>query len=196
MGSSSSCSISGRKREGAKWENSRWVLLLSHSTTRQHGVSATTAASFSGDGQGCSGGDNATETRISISSPIVRVFLRSLTAGSDQTSGPRLAAAHIAVAAIAGGPVAAHIAVAAIAGRCHLSSPPVQHRRRREKPQLLLSSGTEENPDDPSQSITLRPSLHDRRRRCSVAVVTASQSGYLPVVAAEEEESDWATALL
>ncbi|KAJ8627331.1 hypothetical protein MRB53_020638 [Persea americana] len=93
---------------------------------------------------------------------------------SDQTSGPRLAAAHIAVAAITGGPAAAHIAVAAIAGRCHLPSSPVQHRRRREKPQLLLSSGTEENPDDPSQSITLRPSLHDRRRRYSIAVPSSS----------------------
>ncbi|XXG86382.1 hypothetical protein AAC387_Pa11g1286 [Persea americana] len=70
MGSSSSCSVSGRKREGAKRENNRWVLLLRHSTAQQHGVSATTAASFSGDEQGCSGGDNATETRISVSSPV------------------------------------------------------------------------------------------------------------------------------
>ncbi|KAJ8624135.1 hypothetical protein MRB53_032665 [Persea americana] len=65
---------------------------------------------------------------------------------------------------------AARIVASAIAGRYHLPSPPAQHRRRREKPQLLLSSGTEDNPDDPSQSITLCPSLHDRRRRCSVAV--------------------------
>ncbi|KAJ8636741.1 hypothetical protein MRB53_011008 [Persea americana] len=110
---------------------------------------------------------------------------------TDQTSGPRLAVAHIAVAAIAGGPVAAQIAVAAIAGRCHLPSPPVRHRwrshscccrRERKKNQTILT-----------QSITLRLSLHDRRRRCSVAA--ASQSGYLPVVAAEEEDSDWATAL-
>ncbi|KAJ8631124.1 hypothetical protein MRB53_024447 [Persea americana] len=68
--------------------------------------------------------------------------------------------------AIAGGPVAAQIAVAAIAGRYHRPSPPVRCpataadcRRERKKNQTILT-----------QTITLRPSLHDRRRRCSVAV--------------------------
>ncbi|KAJ8623874.1 hypothetical protein MRB53_032404 [Persea americana] len=69
------------------------------------------------------------------------------------------------------GSAAGCIAVSAIAGRCHLPSPPAQHRRRRGKPQPLLSPEMEENPDGPSQSTAPCPSLHDRRRRVVVAAL-------------------------
>ncbi|KAJ8629739.1 hypothetical protein MRB53_023062 [Persea americana] len=45
-----------KQREGAEGKNNKWVLVLHHGTARQHGVSATAAASFSSDEQGCSGG--------------------------------------------------------------------------------------------------------------------------------------------
>ncbi|KAJ8632482.1 hypothetical protein MRB53_025818 [Persea americana] len=63
MGFSSSRSVSGRKRKGTK----RGKQQMGSSPSSRHG---TAAASFSGDGQGCNGGDNATETRISVSSPV------------------------------------------------------------------------------------------------------------------------------
>ncbi|KAJ8633922.1 hypothetical protein MRB53_027258 [Persea americana] len=62
MGSSAS-SVSGRTERGGRPESSRWFLLLRHGTARQHGVPVTAAASFSGDGQGCSGGDKLLRQR-------------------------------------------------------------------------------------------------------------------------------------